>query len=142
MIRDIIRQMVEEELNGPRWIADASHIVIGKSPWKGDRKLLGTVFPVQITGISVNDYNIVASVTLPNGPSTEMPKPHLVVAINPLRQGEYSPPTMWGNMQKLFMGKIMTTLTEEGNVVCLTISNSSRADIIQSVIHMGYNIKT
>lgn len=139
---NLIRQLVQEELRAVRhpWIAQCTYIVLGRSPWKGNKAMLGLKFPVHVTGLTVNEHSIVASVTLPKGPASELPKPCLTVAINPLKANEPEEPPMWGNMQKLFLGNLVATMTEESGVICLALSQSSREQVIQAAINMGHNI--
>lgn len=134
--------MVQEELQTARhpWIAQASYIVLGRSPWRGDTSLLNKKFPVQVTGLTVNESSIIASVTLPMGPVSELTRPCLVVAINPINGDMLNQPPMWGNMQSLFLGNLVATMTEENGVICLALSPSSRAQVIQAAINMGYDI--
>lgn len=138
MIREIIRQLIKDEMSKPLWIGDASHIVIGKStrlnyPQK--------IFPLEITGITHDDRAIYAAINLPNGPSSEFVKPHLVVATNPNSNTHRSHPT-WGNTQRLFLPNLVCRFIDDGNITYLKLSDQSRQNVIQSVINMGYNIVT
>jgi hypothetical protein len=141
-IKYLIRQLVREEMvETNQWIVDCTHIVLGPSPWRGDPKFLGQVFPFHVTGISINGGKIYAAVSLFEGPQGHILKPYIVVATQSGRDVHpYQDIPMWGNRKELFLAGMRGTLLDKGQVTCLFLHEDSINTLVQSICNLGYNL--
>lgn len=123
------------------WETIAHHVTLNMGPWKGDPSQVGQWFPIEISGLAMDDKVMAVSVNLPQGPVGKNTHPHITVAVNREAGGKpfMSNKLQWGNVTPVF---IVTKgqLVETGSYTGLVLSPEGHETLVNIINNLGFNL--
>jgi hypothetical protein len=123
------------------WETIAHHVTLNMGPWKGDPAQIGQWFPIEISGLAMDDKVMAVSVNLPNGPMSKNAQPHITIAVNREAGGKpaMSNKLQWGNVTPVF---VVTEgqLVEAGSYTGLVLSAEGHETLVNIVNNLGFNL--
>jgi hypothetical protein len=123
------------------WETIAHHVTLNMGSWKGDPAQIGQWFPIEISGLAMDDKVMAVSVNLPEGPMSKNAQPHITIAVNREAGGKpaMSNKLQWGNITPVFV-VLKGQLVETGSYTGLVLSAEDHTTLVNVINNLGFNL--